>query len=584
MAKNDLPTEAAALAEHLAGLNQDQLAALEIQLVAKFDEAYGDGKTPNLAVLAVLQPQILAVRADLSTRIADSTAQAMKLRESIHVVKADPEPEADADDAADSSDEDADDNADDKAGTAPEALAASIMGMVTKAVNAAVRKIPVEDLIKDDSKKSLNSHLQPTLAQAAGHAKPADVAPASRPGTVFAASSDIPGTPHASKLPSMRDLAKAVHEKASTLGVSRSGTTNANMVASMQRDFRHQLSMDSTPEQVDAVLREACDVEELVAAGGWCAPSEVSYDFYNIVCEDGMLDLPSVGVLNRGGFRWPTSPTFADVLAASPDGLWTWTETDDQAAVTGSPTKDCVRIPCPSFEEIRLVCEGLCMTAGNLTAWAYPENIANYLRLLMAARAHLTNARIIGILQAASTAVTIGGPTGGFYGDFMNAAAFEAEDYRARFAMCSGSVIEAIWPEWTIAALMSDYARRTGVDNPVRLRGQLISDLDDRGVRAQFIQDYQVRTANKPGASTAPTTWPTTVEGMMYAPGTFVRGQGMNLNLGVVRDSTLNATNDHTAAWMEDCYAVAKVGHLSRKITVNVCVAGTTGDANIACA
>src|SRR3546814_10859410 len=33
---------------------------------------------------------------------------------------------------------------------------------------------------------------------------------------------------------------------------------------------------------------------------------------------------------------------------------WLWTEADDIAAATGSPTKPCVRVPCPTFSEERL--------------------------------------------------------------------------------------------------------------------------------------------------------------------------------------------------------------------------------------
>jgi hypothetical protein len=69
---------------------------------------------------------------------------------------------------------------------------------------------------------------------------------------------------------------------------------------------------------------------------------------------------------------------------------------------------------------------------------------------------------------------------------------------------------------------------------------------------------------------------------MIYAAGTFGLGNGMTLDLGVVRDSTLNAENDHTAAWSEECHLIAMFGHSSRLYTVGVCAAGRTGVANIA--
>jgi hypothetical protein len=111
---------------------------------------------------------------------------------------------------------------------------------------------------------------------------------------------------------------------------------------------------------------------------------------------------------------------------------------------------------------------------------------------------------------------------------------------------------------------------------------QIDNWFDVRKVRVQWVKDWQVRGTNQPGGATATTLYPATVQFMMYAAGTFIRGNGMTLDLGVVRDSVLNAENDHTAAWMEECHLVALVGNLSRLYTVNICAAGRTGIANLA--
>src|SRR6185369_4531183 len=105
--------------------------------------------------------------------------------------------------------------------------------------------------------------------------------------------------------------------------------------------------LSADPAEIDEILQMVTNPDALVAAGGWCAPSEISYDFYNIVCEDGMLDLPTVGI-TRGGLQIPTSPSFGDVA----DQIWTWNETQDIAAVTGtaqSGTKPCYRVDCPAY-------------------------------------------------------------------------------------------------------------------------------------------------------------------------------------------------------------------------------------------
>jgi hypothetical protein len=104
-------------------------------------------------------------------------------------------------------------------------------------------------------------------------------------------------------------------------------------------------------------------------------------------------------------------------------------------------------------------------------------------------------------------------------------------------------------------------------------------------VRVQWVGDWQVRGAGQPGNATPITAWPTTVQFLMFAAGTFVLGRGLQLNLGIIRDSVLNATNDHTAEWMEECWLVAKIGHESRLGTIAICPDGTTGAADLtACA
>lgn len=592
MAGVNLPEGSEELAQHLNGLNDTQLAELETQLVSEFDSLYGEDEgasvdAEGLARLGVLAGQIEAIRTEGTTReteAAERATQVANLRTTVHGNNADPEDEETSTDEGAPAEEQDDDTQEQAVGDPGiDKIAAAIAQAITAAIEPA-RKVPVENVLKD-GKRSLNQHL--SLGAAQRRAPDANV-PTGRPGMVFAASSDIPGFTQGSSIGTVGMLADAMNARARALPIAH-GNGARVPVASLRREFRYNLSTDATPEQVSEILTAAMNVENLVAAGGWCAPSEINYDFFNIIAEDGMLDLPTAGVLNRGGIRYPVSPTLNDIVTASPDGLWTWTETDDQSAVTGAPVKDCVRVPCPSFAEDRLVCEGLCVTAGNLVDYAYPENVQNFIKLITAARAHLTNTRIIGLLATGSTAVamtssTTGNPeTDSVIATILNALDLQATDTRNKFGMPTDAVIEAVLPSWIEGAFRSDFTRRTGIDNPWLTDAMMLSAFDMRNVRVQFVQDWQVRASGKPGFSTPNTAWPATVQMLIYAPGTWLRGQGLTLDLGVVRDSVLNATNDHTAAWMEDCYSVSKVGHESRLVTTNICVAGTTGAANVAC-
>jgi hypothetical protein len=441
-------------------------------------------------------------------------------------------------------------------------------------------RTPVENVIKSGSKLNVRLSSAQQSQRAPTGAVRSGVAP--RDATVVVASADIRGFTQGSNLDGIDALAAAMQARARTMPVTH-GTPNYTPVAQLQRDqdFRWFVDDHSSPEEVHRVLQEAANPEALVAAGGWCAPSEISYDFYNVVCEDGMYDLPSTGV-RRGGMRWPTSPSFGDL--ASSTGLWIWNETQDIAAATGtgqSGTKTCARVPCASFNEARLECDGICITAGNLTSDAWPEQIANFMRLVMAAHAHRVNTRVIGKVAALSTAVSMCATGMGVAVPLLDAVELQAIDIRTKYAMCDNATLEAVFPNWVLGLIRADLAKRKGWDSPGAAfnitNAEIAAWFTLRGISAQFVQDWQVRATGFPGLTGAITTWPTTVQFLIYPAGTFVKGNGLSLDLGVVRDSTLNATNDFTAAWSEDCWLVAMIGHESRLVTVPVCPNGAAG-------
>lgn len=427
----------------------------------------------------------------------------------------------------------------------------------------------VRDVIKDG--KRLNAQLSnlPPLANAQRHAPTVPVVPEQRRESVLVASADIPGFTQGGHVASMGELVQAVTARARMLPDRSSYVP----IASLQREFAFTLNDKSTKDEIDEVFKRALDPAVLTAAGGWCAPSQISYDFFNIVAEGGMLDLPTVGI-TRGGLQYPTSPSFGDVASQ----IWTWNETQDIAAATGtaqSGTKTCYRVTCPSYTNTRLACDGLCLTMGNLMNDAFPELVANQMRLLFAAQAHYTNNRVIGQLVTGSTSVTYNTTTGhGLAAPVLEAVEMQVIDYRIKYRMDDDAVLEAVFPTWILPMFRADLAKRLGLAEFDVSNERIAAWFTQRGVRVQMVQDWQVGTSGLLGQSTASTAWPTTVQFLLYAAGTWIRGNGMRLDLGVIRDSTLNETNDFTAAWMEECYLTAKVGHESRLVTVPICPNG----------
>ena len=428
-----------------------------------------------------------------------------------------------------------------------------------------------------------------SLAETAAHAPKPNV-PSQR--LAITASVDIPGVAHGGDLTTFDAVIDVVSRKAKSMSVT-SGNPNYQTVASIRNEFSHSIDDRTKPSEVEELFRyltkrDGMNAEALVAAGGWCAPSEIRYDFFNIAGSSGMIDLPTFGV-TRGGIQFPVSPSLADAIdgafapfAETFDGSsnpWLWTEADDIAAATGSPTKPCVRVPCPDFDEERLEAYGICLTAGNLADAAYPEATRNMIRLLMAAHDHATNARLIALMVARSTAATTIGAvtTDSAAPRIFNAAGLAATDYRERYGMALEDVLEIIFPAWVREVIRADLAWKAGVELFDVPNSQIDAYFTARNVRPQWVDDWQVRGASQFGNATAMTAWPSTVDFLLYAAGTFVHGNGMSLDLGVVRDSVLNSTNDHTAAWSEEAHLVARVGHESRRYTVAFNVSGQSG-------
>lgn len=440
-----------------------------------------------------------------------------------------------------------------------------------------------------------------SLSETARHA-PSPNVPTER--LSVTASVDIPGVAQGGDISTLEALGDAFARKAKALPVSRLGSTdNGHTVATVRNSFEHTVDDRTSPAAVGDLIDHLTRPElknSLVAGGGWCAPSEIRYDFFNISCEDGMIDLPTFGV-TRGGIQFPVSPSLADAIGDNAFGgfavpftnasvPWLWTEADDIATVTGSPNKPCMRVPCPTFDEERLECYGICLTAGNLTDDAYPEATQNTLRLLMSAHAHAINARLIALMVANSSApISTGEFAGGgtpatakpVFQQVLSGIDLGATDYRARFGMCIDDVLEVVAPYWLRSVIRADLAWRTGVDMLSVTDEMINSFFADRNLRVQWVNDWQVRAAGQFGNATPMTAWPTTADVMIFAAGTFLHGQGMTLDLGVIRDSVLNAENDFTAAWSEECHLIARVGHESRQYRITFSVMGATTVANL---
>lgn len=389
------------------------------------------------------------------------------------------------------------------------------------------------------------------------------------------ASSDIPGVPTGQTLD--RDaLSEALHARARGMTDSK-GTSKGALVASIGMVKPKWDITDIRDEQkLREIWHEAHDTQSLVASGGWCAPSETIYDF---VCDfeavDGLVDIPTI-TARRGGVRVPDSPLLKDVFADDTSGF-TWTEQNDiDAATPGGPTKPCYVIPCPDFTDHRLQAQGLCVTAGNLTDRAYPELTNRYIDLVMAAHAHRINGLTIAKMVAGSTAFPITNYPDSGASAVLGGLEFVIQSLRDEFFMAETQVLEVKLPRWIRGLIRHDISRRSGVDFMLVSNADIASWFAEIGASVQFVMDWQKLTGLQ-------TSWPTHVTAMVYPAGSHTRLDGGSIDLGVVRDSTLNATNDYTAAWSEEFWQVI-TRCTSATVDIPVCASGvTTAPADATC-
>jgi|SRR5688572_3980891 len=387
--------------------------------------------------------------------------------------------------------------------------------------------------------------------------------------TVIVAAANIPQFTTGSQLTTSQ-LAEAVANKARATKGSREKypVASIDLQISDLYDLRGKSDFAIANELDD--LASVPYVEALTASGGWCAPSETLYDLYENICANpSLFSLPTFRA-DRGGVRWPVFEQidFTDTVD------WIWTEADDIAA-TG--TKPCIRITCPEFTECRLDAHGVCVELGNFQDRAYPESVRWALNRVFYLHDRAESLRKIAAVVADADAATIGA-TFGAASAVVAALLLQVQGYRDRNGLCQGATVEAVAPAFLKEAIKADIARQDfgGVGN-----SGLVTDATIRawfaasGVSIRFIDFWQSLDDAAPG----PLTWPTTVDILYYTPGSYVQFDGGTLDLGITRDSVLNATNDYNI-FTEDFYCIGRRGPRGVLVTIPICPTGEVGGRN----
>lgn len=544
-----------ALPDSLDGLSNDELDNLIEQATSEFSALNESDSVSDetLEGMSALADGIDALEAEKDRRTqAAARKQELASRRAVEAAVED-ENEAESEDEAEVESE------------VEAAVEVPVPVETPEPVEAAVENNPiVPDAVIDAQ--------EPALVASGGSAPNVAIPENNSPAVVITAAADVFGFSPGQEL-SLVDIGVALHNKARNLPDSR-GRETVYPIATIQRPFHPEYDLEDSTGDARAweKMADGTASTALTAAGGWCAPSQILYDLFEVECvNDSLFRLPTFRV-TRGGIRYPVFEPHDETF----DPGFVWTEDDDIAATAGTPTKPCIRITCPEFTECRLDAVGLCITAGNLMDRAYPENVRWFVNRAVRAFERVDSIRVLNAVIADSVAVTLPASFGAASA-LISALLLQAADYRQFHGLCCGQLLDITLPCWALDLVKADIARQDGTLSTGTLPtdAEVTRWFEAANLNATFINHWQAIDATPPA-----TGWPGTIQILLGYPGSYVRFDGGELNLGVIRDSTLNETNDYTAVWFENFYCVGRRGPQARIITVPVCPSGEVGGRN----
>lgn len=383
------------------------------------------------------------------------------------------------------------------------------------------------------------------------------------------------------------EAAMAMFERRGSFLHTQRGVSEQVTVASILAEYPEERILDPmNPARNQAAMNAVVaagqnvgmeEYEAVTAAGGFCAPFQPYYGFQRLAEADrpfrAGLEQFNAG---RGGIIFRTPPDFPDFAGA----VAQWTDANDILPGSDGPaTKPCLVVPCSETEEAEVYAVTECLTFGNFMARTDPETVRNAVENTMAAFARKAEVLLINAMKTASTQVTAGDALGAFR-DLVFHIGVAAMGYRSRHRMRRDAVLEVRLPSWVYDMAILDLTRSLPGDNVIAAGEDLFNRaLARHSVRiaALYIDSPTtgVQQVAAPQNAGALNDFPAAVQWQISAPGSFLLLDNGRLDLGVVRDSVLNSTNDYQT-FAETFEGLAFLGLESLWVTSTVCPNGAT--------
>jgi hypothetical protein len=299
----------------------------------------------------------------------------------------------------------------------------------------------------------------------------------------------------------------------------------------------------------------------LVATGGICQPVNVDYSISTWATPDRPIKdgLPSFEA-TRGGIRFVQPPDIAEWESAT--GIWT--EATD--AEPGTATKPVKSMVCGAEESVYVEAVSTRLGFGNMQSRFAPEQIAANTDLAIAASSRVAEENLLNLIEAVSVKKLETAQHLGIGRDLLAAVDYARAAYKSIHRVSPTQAFTAILPDFAKDLIRTDIAREQAHDNGGSFNvweitdAQIDSIFANRNVNVIWHLDGQKEPTSK---NYKTQYFGTPAEGKkldellpnevmpwyFFPEGAVQLLDGGRLDLGVVRDSTLDATNDYETFW-----------------------------------
>lgn len=431
--------------------------------------------------------------------------------------------------------------------------------------------LAVEEVVVEPEPEAIVASVAPRMHRSAPTPRvPIRVIEEPHPVTALVAAAGVRGARPGDILGDRIALARVISETAKSLGKPqkhRNGTEERTLVATAS--YRDSYPEDRILKREDPFGNLAkieavgtpwfgrAGIEAMTASGGLCAPLTPFYNQPNLsIASRPVRDSLPNYMAERGGISVPTPGTISDITTA----ITVITEEEDALGGTYA-TKSCQDFTCPTWTDVAVTVIAHCREYGNLNAMAWPEGIAFQNDLTMAAHARVSDGYLLTRIGSLSVAKTWAQQTEsyGALSGMIQALLQERAATISYLRMAPGTRFRAFLPFWVAEALAVDTVNTQF--GRFELPQDAISNLLGR---YNIDVTWYLDTADGAGQVYSESSAGAIVDFLdpvayLFPEGTFLHVDSGDLELGIVRDSTLNSTNDFQV-FGETFENVARIG------------------------